>query len=289
MFTFHASFFIKGVRMFVEVNHVSMFVEERSESDSQIILFLHGFPFDHSMWRYQLGFFETEFRCIAPDLRGHGGTVEIGQPIGQPPAKQDVTIDLLADDVIALLDKLHLGQHKITVCGLSMGGYIAFALWRKIPHRIERLILADTKATPDSPEARARRGAQADKVKASGPQSISAGMLETLLTTENRTNVVGMEVRRMIESTQAQGIVNTLHALANRPDSTDTLATINVPTLVVVGAEDKLTPVSDAEYMQERLPHPAPLAIISRAGHLSPLENPNAFNLVLSDFLRLKA
>src|SRR5450759_3745455 len=99
------------------------------------MLLLHGFPFDHSMWRNQLQFFGSEFHCIAPDLRGQGGT----RDIGQPRATQDVTIDLLADDMIALLDQIHPRTPKITVCGLSMGGYIALALWRKIPQRIDHL------------------------------------------------------------------------------------------------------------------------------------------------------
>lgn len=271
--------------MFVEVDQLNMFVDDRSATDDQTIVFLHGFPFDHSMWRNQLQFFGTEYRCIAPDLRGHGGT----RDIGQPRAAQDVTIDLMADDVIALLDRIHPSKRKITVCGLSMGGYIAFALWRKIPHRIDHLILADTKATPDTPDARTRRQAQAEKVKASGPQSISGGMLESLMIEANRTGIIGMEVRRMIESTSVPGIVNALHALAERPDATNTLGTISVPTLVIVGEEDKLSPVSEAQYMLERLHHAAPLVVIPRAGHLSPLENPDAFNLAVSYFLNLKA
>jgi pimeloyl-ACP methyl ester carboxylesterase len=263
-----------------------MFVDDRSASDTQTILFLHGFPFDHSMWHHQLQFFGIEYRCIAPDLRGHGGTRNVAQP---PRAANDVTIDLMADDCIALLNQIHPREHKITVCGLSMGGYIALALWRKIPHRIGHLILADTKATPDTPEARARRQAQAKQVQASGPQSISDGMLDALMTAEHRNGIIGMEVRRMIESTQVSGIVNALHALAERPDSTATLAAIKVPTLVVVGAEDKLSPLSDAQYMIDRLPHAAPLVVIPNAGHMSPLENPDAFNLAMSDFLHLKA
>jgi pimeloyl-ACP methyl ester carboxylesterase len=270
--------------MFIQIGNLHMFVEDRSASDFETILFIHGFPFDHSMWRHQLYLLGTEFRCVAPDLRGHGGTRETGAPS----TPEEFTIDLLADDLIALLDQIHPRDKKLTVCGLSIGGYIAFALWRKIPDRIRQLILADTKATPDTPDARARRQAQADKVKANGPAAISDGMLDTLLTPENRNSVIGMDVRRMIESTSSQGIVNTLHALANRPDSTDTLATITVPTLVVVGEQDKLTPVSDAQYIHERLHHAAPLAVIPHAGHVSPLENPDEFNRFLLDFLRAK-
>jgi pimeloyl-ACP methyl ester carboxylesterase len=268
--------------MFAQVNGLRMFVEDRSASDFETILFLHGFPFDHSMWRHQLFLLGTEYRCIAPDLRGHGGTLDIGEP--RPP--EQVTMDLLADDVVALLDVVKPRQEKITVCCLSLGGYIAFALWRKIPERIGWLILADTKATPDTPEARARRQSQAEKVQTDGPKAVSEGMLNTLLTPENRSTVIGMEVRRMIENTSAHGMVGTLNALANRPDSTDTLASISVPTLVIVGEHDQVTPLSDAQYMHERLHHKAPLAVIPQAGHISPLENPDDFNRAVLQFLK---
>jgi pimeloyl-ACP methyl ester carboxylesterase len=268
--------------MFAQVNGLRMFAEDRSASDFETILFLHGFPFDHSMWRHQLFLLGTEFRCIAPDLRGHGGTLDIGEPR----SPEQVTVDLLADDMIALLDVAKPRQDKITLCGLSLGGYIAFALWRKIPQRIGRLVLADTKATPDTPEAKARRQSQAEKVLADGPKAVSDGMLNTLLTPENLSTVIGMEVRRMIESTAARRMVNTLNALANRPDSTDTLASISVPTLVIVGEHDQVTPLSDAQYMHERLHHKAPLAIIPKAGHISPLENPDDFNRAILQFLK---
>lgn len=271
--------------MFISANNLEMFVEDRSASDDNIILFLHGYPFNHSMWRHQLWFFGSIARCLSPDLRGHGSTYETGQPL---PTDQ-VTIDLMADDIIAMLKAIEQLPEKITICGMSMGGYIALALWRKIPQQISHLILADTKATPDSSEARERRQVQAQQVKTSGVPSIAGGMLDTLLIEENRTNSIGMEVRRMIESTSVEGAVNTLHALAERPDSTDTLATIKVPTLVIVGAEDKITPIQDAEYMLQRLERKAPLAVIPRAGHLSPLENPDAFNLAMSNFLQLRA
>lgn len=270
--------------MFAQINDLRMFVEDRSGSDFETILFIHGFPFDHSMWRQQLFLLGSEFRCIAPDLRGHGGTLDARGP---RPAGE-VTIELLAQDMIALLDHMRPRQAKLTVCGLSMGGYIALEMWRRIPEQIGHLILADTKATPDTPELRARRQAQAEKVKTDGARAISDGMLDTLLTPESRNSATGMEVRRMIESTSPQGIINTLHALANRPDSTDTLATISVPTLVMVGEHDQLTPVSDAQYMHERLSHKAPLIVIPHAGHISPLENPDAFNLALLEFLKSK-
>lgn len=268
--------------MYLEINNLRMFVAERSASDEGTILFLHGFPFDHSMWRHQLAYFGTEYHCLAPDLRGHGGTLEIGEPL---PADQ-VTMDLFADDLIQMMDKLLPQERKVTLCGLSMGGYIAFALWRKAAHRIERMILADTKATADDAAAREKRAAQAEKVRANGTRAIADGMLEALLAPANRDMPVAAEVRRMIESSPAQGVINSLHALAQRPDSTPTLATIKVPTHVIVGEHDQLTPLKDAQAMSHRLHGVKVLDVVPFAGHLSPLENPDAFNQSMLHFMR---
>jgi pimeloyl-ACP methyl ester carboxylesterase len=267
--------------MFLRVNNLNMFVDVRGSATNETILFIHGFPFDHSMWRHQMQAFSGAFRCIAPDLRGHGGTIQVDKAAGV----HDVSMDRYADDLMALLDQPG-GQHKVTVCGLSLGGYIAFALWRKYPDRIQRLILSDTKATPDNDAARSKRSAQAMQVSKDGVSSISNGMLDTLLHPDHRAGILRMEVRRMIESTAAQGVIDTLGALANRPDSTPTLATINVPTLLLVGDNDTTTPLSDAQWMQQHLAGSGPVTIISNAGHLSPLENPDQFNLTLSAFLK---
>jgi 3-oxoadipate enol-lactonase len=268
--------------MFRQINDLRMFIDERGKAESESILFIHGFTFDHSMWRQQLVTLSTEYYCIAPDLRGHGGTRQVENVT----TGGSVSIDNLADDVIALINEMLPPERKFTVCGLSMGGYIAFALWRKIPNRITRLILADTKATADTPEARARRREQAAKVSAGGAQAISDGMLDSMVAAEHRSSPLAMEVRRMIESTSTQGIVDTLYALADRPDSTDTLATIAVPTLVIVGEQDKVTPVTDAQFMQERLRSKGRLVIVPHAGHVSSLENPEEFNRHLIDFLQ---
>ena len=268
--------------MYLDLNNLRMFIAERSSASSSTLLFLHGFPLNHSMWRQQVQWFGASYHCLAPDLRGHGGTLDAGSPL----TTDQVSIDLMADDLIAVLDQLLPRGKKVTVCGLSLGGYIAFALWRKAPQRFERLILADTKATPDTAEARERRAAQAELVRTNGPRAVSDGMLDVLLAPSNRDRAIGMEVRRMIKSSPSQGVINTLRALAQRPDSVPTLATINVPTLIVVGELDKLTPLSDAEAMYQQLPSHKTLTVIPAAGHLSPLENPDAFNRAMLGFLQ---
>ncbi len=265
--------------MYYTIDGLRMFVDERGAAQPEVILFVHGFPFDHSMWTNQMAVFSAHYHCIAPDLRGHGGTSAV-----VPNDNQSMTLDRMAGDLLALLDQL-APRKPVTLCGLSMGGYIAFAMWRRQPGRFARLVLADTKATPDTPEVLARRQAQADTVKAEGAKAISTSMITGLLARQHRDDVIGVSVRRMIESTSAQGIIATLHALAGRPDSTQTLATIDIPTLVIVGEKDQTTPPADAHYMVERLPANPRFIMIPQAGHLSPLENPAAFNTALSDFL----
>ena len=265
--------------MYSEVNGLNLFYEDRGDHEPEPILFLHGFPFDHSMWRHQLDFFSITQRCIAPDLRGHGGTTDIGKPLGPG----EVSMELMADDVIALLD--HLGVGKVVVCGLSMGGYIAFALWRKYPERISRIVFADTKAAADTVEARQNRFNLAEQVKAKGAVAAADAMLPKLLAPDNLNTPIGLEVRRMIESTSPDHIINTLHALADRPDSADLLVNLTVPCLVVVGEHDAITPKVDADVIYQEADQAHNLAVIPGAGHLSPLENPDAFNRAVADFL----
>jgi pimeloyl-ACP methyl ester carboxylesterase len=261
------------------INGLNMFYEDRGGHETEPIVFLHGFPLDHSMWRHQLDFFSTTHRCIAPDLRGHGGTLDLGEPL-QP---GQVTIEMMAGDVAALLD--HLGVHKAAVCGLSMGGYIAFALWRKHSERISRIILADTKATADTDEAKANRYRLAELVLARGAQAAADAMLPRLVAPEHLGGPVGLEIRRMIESASPAHIANTLHALAARPDATDLLVDLTAPSLIVVGEKDAITPLSDAHLMYYEAERAWRLAVIPGAGHMSPLENPEAFNAAMAEFL----
>ncbi len=264
---------------YADINGCRLFYEDRSSTDpSGTIVFMHGFPFNHSMWRYQLDYFSMNYRCIAPDLRGFGGSAHLDQPL---PADH-WTMDVFADDIAALLD--HLKIDKADICGLSMGGYIAFALWRKHPKRIRRLILADTKATADTTEGKANRYKQAEMVKAQGATALADAMLPKLIAPDNM-DAIGHEVRRMIESTSVPTIIGALHALVERPDSSTTLAEITVPALIMVGEKDQITPIEDADFIHDYIDRARPLAVIPNTGHLSPLENPRAFNEALETFL----
>lgn len=256
--------------MFAEINGIRMFYTDRSKSDpTGAIVFIHGFPLNHSMWRQQLDYFGSTYRCIAPDLRGYGASL-----LPEGTTKEAWSMDTFADDIIALMNKL--GIDKAHVCGLSMGGYVAFALWRKYRQRVRRLILADTKATGEPAEGKANRARQAELVKAQGSRAIANEMLPKLLTPDNQSRF-GAEVRYMIESTRPEAIAATLPALANRRDMSDWLRRVQEPTLIAIGEKDEIASLKDAEFMRDNIDKTT-LAIIPDAGHLSPLENAPAFN-----------
>lgn len=267
--------------MFARVNDLNLFYETRGDRAMRPVLFLHGFPFDHSMWHHQMEALSQTHWCIAPDLRGHGQTTRL-KPAGAP-----ASIEQMADDVIALLD--HLEMDQATVCGLSMGGYIAFALWRKYAPRISRLILADTKATADTEEARQNRYRLAELVRARGASAAADAMLPRLFAPHHLNSPAAREIRAIIERTPPDQIVDTLYALASRPDSTDLLTGLTAPCLVIVGEHDAITPKADAELICRLAPGARPPVVIPDAGHLSPLENPAAFNQAVGAFLGREA
>jgi 3-oxoadipate enol-lactonase len=264
------------------INGFQMSFEDVGEGPA--LLLVHGFPFDHSMWTHQMEALKQDYRVIAPDLRGHGQSEAI---LGS------YRMDLMADDLRALLQELEV--ERAVLAGLSMGGYILFAFWRIYPHVVQALILADTRATADTPQGRQNRRQMIEQVRTEGTQPIADQMVPSLLsplTLEKKPAVVS-HARRMILNTPVDGIVGALQGMAQRPDSTPTLETITVPTLILVGEDDTVTPPEAAAEMQAGIRSPrrseAPeveLVHIPQAGHLSPLENPEGFNPALRGFLK---
>ena len=240
------------------------------------VLFIHGFPFDHSMWRHQVAA-QSRRRCIAPDLRGAGNS-----PGPESPA--EYTVATYASDLIGLLDGLQIGQ--AVICGLSMGGYIAFELLRSHSTRVRAAILCNTKANADTPEAKRDRDAMAELARQRGAGAIAEKLLPTLLsrdTFEKQPQVVD-EVREMITRTPVTGIVGALHALRERPDSTSLLPRIRVPVLVVAGREDQIAPAAGMREMAGAIPGAA-FVVVPAAGHLAPLEQPVRVNAAIQQFL----
>ena len=242
------------------------------------VVFLHAFPLNRTMWAPQTSALAAEWRCLTIDTRGFGESTA-SAPFG---------VDRYADDVVAVLD--HAGVSQATIVGLSMGGYVAFALWRRAPDRVRALVLADTRATADAPDAIVRRRELIALARSNGVNAVADRQLIGLLgkTTRDHRPEVEATARAISESATVDGIVGALEALIARPDSTATLPTIVVPTLFIAGEEDVITPPKEARAMHDAVLG-SRLEILSRAGHLSNLEAPAAFNIVLSEFLRESA
>lgn len=238
------------------------------------VVFLHGFPHNRSLWTPQVHGLVDRARCLAPDLRGFGETTVAGP----------YSMDQYADDVVSLLDLLRID--KAVIAGLSMGGYAAFSVWRRHRARVRGLVLADTRAEPDGDAARAKRDEMISLARERGVGAVADAMITGMVGkgTRERSPQIVDEVYRMLSCAPLDGTIGALEALKTRQDSRGTLATIDVPTLVVVGDEDVITPVSESRAMHDGI-RGSRLEIIGGAGHVSNVERPAAFNHVLSEFL----
>jgi 3-oxoadipate enol-lactonase len=252
-------------------------VESEEAGQGRPVVLLHAFPLAGAMWRPQKEALQADCRVLVPDLRGFGGT---GPFTGTP------SVDLMADDVAALLDTLGIWE-PVVLGGLSMGGYVALAFVRRHPARLRGLILADTRPEADGREARANRDQMIRVAQHQPARAVIDQLLPKLVSGETQQRRPGVveEVRQLASAQQGAGIVAALQAMRDRPDSTPWLAGINVPTLVVVGAEDALTPPAGARAMAAAIPD-ARLAIIEGAGHLASLEQPEAFTGAVRSFLQ---
>jgi 3-oxoadipate enol-lactonase len=239
------------------------------------LLLLHAFPLNARMWDGQLALADDGWRVIAPQLRG------FDDGANEPPA---TTVDDYAGDVIDLLDALHIKQ--VVVGGLSLGGYVAFALLRLAARYVQALILADTRPQADTPEGVAARVRMLQLVQEKGPSAIADEMIPKLLgeTTRHTGSAVEDHVRSLVLANSTDAIAGAIRALMSRPDSTPLLASIHVPTLILVGEEDTVTPPVLSEQMHTAIAG-SQLVRIPQAGHLSNLEQSDSFNAALAAFL----
>jgi 3-oxoadipate enol-lactonase len=251
-----------------------LFVHDTGEGSA--LLLLHAFPLDASMWDHQVAAFSDRYRCLRPDVYGLGSS---------PPPPAGVSLDDVAGAVIAALDER--GVESVALVGMSMGGYLAFALLRRgFAQRVRALALCDTRAGADSEQARADRVAMAEQVRRDGGvESIVEPMVGRLLAPEGAAEFhISDPVRGRIRRGSAAGVAAIQEAMAVRPDSTALLPSITAPTLVLVGSQDALTPPEEARRMADAIPG-ARLRVIDGAGHLSNLERWEAFNAALAEFL----
>ena len=238
------------------------------------LLLVHGWPHDRTLWASQLNGLATHARCLAPDLRGFGGSSVAGP----------YSMEQYADDLAALLDSL--GLASAIVCGLSMGGYIALAMWRRHRTRVRALILADTRATADLAAARESRARLIGIAESQGTATLASMQLDTMLGATTRASRPELceSLRQMMAAAPVAGLVGAQRAMMARTDSTALLASIDVPTLIVGGIEDEITSVDELRALAAAIPS-SRLELIAMAGHVSPFERPAAFNHVVAEFL----
>ena len=239
------------------------------------MLLIHGYPLSRRIWQPQLEGLSDAFRVIALDLRGFGESQAIPGPY---------PMDLMADDCASFLDALGVNQ-PVIIGGLSMGGYIAFAFWRKYQHRVRGLMLTATRALPDSAESAENRLKAAALAEKEGPETIARAMLPKMLSPKSQANRPDLvaQVKSIMESASVLGIVGALLGMRLRIDSTPTLRKIKVGTLIFRGTDDSFVPMEEAQMMQTAIPN-ARLVLLPDAGHLPNLEQPVLFNQTVREF-----
>ena len=248
----------------------------RQDGQGPPLLFVHGFPLDHTMWNQQIDEFSKDYNVIAPDLRGFGANA-----LGS----DTVSMAKLADDLATMLNELQVTR-PVVFCGLSMGGYVGWQFWDRHSDRLDKLILCDTRAAADSTETAEARRETATQVLSKGAGELIESMLPRLFakTTETKAPALIHATRRVMESTEVRTIAATLLAMAERPNYEPRLAEISVSTLLVCGEHDMITPAKEMEQIAAAIPGAQFVEIVG-AGHMAPLEQPVAVNRAIREFL----
>ncbi|MFD3539093.1 alpha/beta fold hydrolase [Streptomyces sp. NPDC058662] len=257
-------------------NGATEFFDDSGPRDGAPVILIHGHPFNRTMWAPQTAALTAAgYRVIAPDLRGYG----------QNPAEPGtVPLAALADDTAALLGRLGIG--RAVFGGVSMGGQIAMEMRLRHPGLVRALVLSDTSPLPETEDGRKRRRELADRLLAEGMRPYAEEVIGKMLAPYNVTGMpeAAARISAMMCATDPQGAAAALRGRAERPDYRPVLAATTEPCLVVVGADDVYTPVAEAEALHALMPHSV-LAVIERAGHLPGVEQPEAFNAALLEFL----
>lgn len=237
-----------------------------------VLLLVHGFPIDRRIWTGQLSGLSDIRRVVAPDLRGRGKS---------PAEESEWTIDIHAEDLVDTIGAL--GVESVDLAGLSMGGYIAFALLRKHPELVRSLILVSTRATQDPPEYKTGREMTAERARKFGTRALAESMIDKLLTAK-ASQEVRERVLEMFDSVPGETSAADSLAMRDRSDSTPMLGSISIPTLVIEGMHEDLLPAGSSRALADAIPG-AKLASIPNAGHFAPIENPEETNRSLREFL----
>ena len=256
----------------IDINGTRFNYSERGAGTPLVLV--HGFPLDNRVWDEQVAGLSDRFRVIAPDLRG----------FGQTRSEQAFSMESLADDLHQLLTKI--GARPCVLAGLSMGGYVALTYDARYPTDLKGLVLVDTRAEADSTEAKQGREKMIETVRASGSVAVASAMMPKMLAPDAQQGrpELMQKLRGIMEACPAKTIEHALAAMRDRRDFRDRLASIAVPTLIVVGDQDAITPPAMSEFMAREIPK-AKLIVIKGSGHMSPMEQPGQVNQVLRTFV----
>lgn len=264
----------KGYDLTVNVNNINLSYDDFGEGSTPIV-FLHGFPFDKSMWQEQLDFFKSTHRVIALDIRGFGKSTD---------EESHLSMDLFANDLILFIDRL--GLEKVILCGLSMGGFIALNAMKRFPSRFEALILCDTQCIADSYDVKVNRYKAISDINEFGASNFNEGFLKKVFHESSITEKPELveQLRKVVFSNSQHIITQGLIALAERSETCSVLNDISIPTLIICGREDVVTPLDESKFMNKNIKSSV-LHVITNAGHVSNLEEPIKFNKHLRNFL----
>jgi len=264
----------KGYNLTVTVDNFNVSYDDLGEGAIPVI-FLHGYPFDKTMWKYQLEFLKNSYRVIAYDLRGFGRSKD---------EETTLSIDLFSEDLVKFMDALHI--EKAVVCGLSMGGYIALHAHREFMDRFEALVLCDTQCIADTAETKEKRLQSMDDIAKKGVADFNNSFIERVFHKNSLTTKKEEveQLRNVVFSNSQHILSHGLEMLAGRSENCSTLWKISIPTLILCGREDEVTPLEQSEYMHQYIDGSV-LHVIENAGHVSNLEQPHEFNKHLVEFL----
>jgi pimeloyl-ACP methyl ester carboxylesterase len=264
----------KGYNLSISINDFDLSYDDVGEGTIPVI-FLHGFPFDKTMWELQLEFFKFSYRLIACDIRGFGKSTDEYTPL---------SIDLFTDDLIKFMEKLQI--EKAIVCGLSMGGYIALNAVKRFPCKFEALVLSDTQCIAETAGGKEKRYKVIEDIRENDAAKFNEGFIKSVFHPDslvNKKEIVD-QLGEVVFANSQDIIIQGLMALAERPETCSSLGEIKIPTLIICGREDVVTPLAQSEWMNAAIKG-SKLQIIENAGHVSNLEQPHDFAKYLSEFL----
>ena len=265
---------IRETVMNIKINGLSVYLAGKKENKA--IVFIHGFPFDHQMWDAQVEEFKKNQYCITYDIRGLGNS---------PESDGQYTMESFVDDLESIVDELNL--IKPALCGLSMGGYISLRAIERMENKFSSLILCDTKSMADDDEGKIKRAAGVKLINNDGVEKFVEQFVPNLFASSfiNEHKSEYEKALNRSKNNSATGVKGCLLAMAGRTDTTSYLSRISIPTLLICGKEDKLTPPDVMKSMAEKIKH-SKFAVIEGAGHMTPIEASAIVNEKFSEFLR---